>query len=888
MEMEIRFKFYSWKDIERFFFLTKEKWFKILAKVEVYPSEIILYKNENTLDKDVKILLEELLPLNFSATSDAAWEICLDFKDTSLPIFIDDGEEYNYPVTPIFKDILYRNSSYTDEDLPLLKTPVIAFHSYKGGVGRTLSLLAFAKAWSELFADTKGKLLIIDADIEAPGITWLNKKNIDDASFSYLDLLDILQGTRDIHDVVKMAASKLQASYIDILADKKHIQQIFMPTYRYKEQLIDIYATPDTIAKSKGKKYALTDTLSHLGSELGVAAVLVDLRAGLSDYSSTLLFDRRVKKYLVTTTSEQSVMGTELLLGFLKKGLTIKQDTLLPEILLNMVTGNLNDTPELEQITDRLKASYYEDDMGEDENFVDNFLTQLRFASELIHLSSLEQIFIMLSDRDMFKAIKDLVKMRYDYDNVAVNNGPSTKKRQQLLTEIYGIAKNQLVAESDNGFNVLITKSLQNLLQKHISTIPQIVITGAKGAGKTFLYKKMLQAKSWKSFGEMIQANSSIIEQDAFFLPVLSTSDFKNMKDDLKESILCCAQNIQSVYNTETPIVDNIDRVKEFKDRDDYIKESDWKTFWNEFLAKAINPNFSSLQEANDALKKDNKKIIILIDGLEEIFTNVGGDKKEKMAISTLCRDTINQLTTKYSFIGAILFLRYDMAQDAMPVNFTQFMSIYEKFSLQWSQEEALRLALWLVKQAHPNFVDESVDIVSASRDVIEQCLTKLWGLKLGKNSSNEAYTSRWVLATLSDFNGQLQARDIIRFLKHAAKNGLSNAKPPYEDRYIMPQEIKNAVIQCSEEKIDEIKAEYYSLRPIFEKLSTQSQDTKTLPLTETNNPLDAQERESMENAGFLKKDKNKYYLPEIIRHALEYKYERGARPRVLSLLLKK
>lgn len=36
-----------------------------------------------------------------------------------------------------------------------------------------------------------------------------------------------------------------------------------------------------------------------------------------------------------------------------------------------------------------------------------------------------------------------------------------------------------------------------------------------------------------------------------------------------------------------------------------------------------------------------------------------------------------------------------------------------------------------------------------------------------------------------------------------------------------------------------------------------------------------------------IETDGEKLYLPEIIRHALGFRYEKGARPRVLSLLLK-
>lgn len=43
-----------------------------------------------------------------------------------------------------------------------------------------------------------------------------------------------------------------------------------------------------------------------------------------------------------------------------------------------------------------------------------------------------------------------------------------------------------------------------------------------------------------------------------------------------------------------------------------------------------------------------------------------------------------------------------------------------------------------------------------------------------------------------------------------------------------------------------------------------------------------------MKQAGYLTREGDNLYLPEIIRHALGFRYERGARPRVLALILSK
>ena len=136
----------------------------------------------------------------------------------------------------------------------------------------------------------------------------------------------------------------------------------------------------------------------------------------------------------------------------------------------------------------------------------------------------------------------------------------------------------------------------------------------------------------------------------------------------------------------------------------------------------------------------------------------------------------------------------------------------------------------------------------------------------------------------MSDFNGQLQARDIIRFLE---KSTASSGKTVYEDRYLMPNEIKKAVAECSSEKIDEIRQEIKALEPIFKKLENALPEKKVLPFASDTFSLSPAEEKLMKQEGYLRIESDKYYLPEIIRHALKFKYGRGARPKVLSLLLK-
>lgn len=228
---------------------------------------------------------------------------------------IDEGVERESVTIPLFRNVLYQNTAYYSEliekDLP--GVPVIAFHSYKGGVGRTLSLLAFVKAWSEL-KDLKNppKLLIVDADIEAPGITWLTMGQ-EEAAFSFLDLLEVTQVKDNVDEILELVSRRVSELTIKIETEKGIVEHIALPTYRYVEQLLDMYSSPESLALSYNKKYILAEVLSKLGEKVDAELVLIDLRAGLSEFSAPVLFDPRVKKYLVTSTSYQSIKGTEIL-----------------------------------------------------------------------------------------------------------------------------------------------------------------------------------------------------------------------------------------------------------------------------------------------------------------------------------------------------------------------------------------------------------------------------------------------------------------------------------------------------------------------------------------------------------------------------------------------
>ncbi len=862
----------SWKDIERIIMLHRSRWINLAKQIMVYADMIEISLRENVTKKQMEQVLQVLFEGNFVEEKEM---IRLDIGEEYITIdYCGEDEEAKKKTVPLFKDVFYQSNAYKKDmfEQKLSGAQVIAFHSYKGGVGRTLSLLAFAKAWAAKQPQGKNKILIVDSDIEAPGLTWLQNEE-KEQHYSYLDLLETIQNNK-FEKQAQYIVEQIKESTIQISTEKFNIEQYFLPTYRYKEQLFDIYSKPENIVTSVQGEYIIPEVLSMLGKMLGVDAVLVDLRAGISEYSSPYIFDPRVKKYFVTSTSSQSVHGLTMLLEQVMKGLRIEEDTLLPEIFMTMIP----DTMDVNETSDIISEiiSYYFSEQYDSSTITDNLVTELPFSSELIHLSSLKQIMRVLANCQFYKKIENIVVNNYQ-ERIKEASNVAFCDRETIIKNIHAFAMNQITAEGNGEISVLTTTAINNLKKKYRNEIPCTVIMGAKGAGKTFLYRELLRSKSWYGFCSNIEKET--LHEDLLFVPAFAAKNAMGFKALIKECVENTNANVKICNCSEFIWADNENELLNYIQSEHDIQE--WKVFWETILVKSVNKNFNTFNTLNEKLEVCKKRIVFILDGLEEILQETNTDISQQRAISVLCQETIREINLRYRNIGIMVFLRKDLARDSINVNFEQFNQLYSTVELQWSRNEALRLALWLVEQAQKDFYQEDIPIESASVEIIEKELQKLWGLKLGKASSNEAYSSRWILAALSDFNGQLQARDIVRFLQYATD---IVGKETYDDRYIMPSEIKNAVPKCSDKKIEEIKQEIGALRPILEKLEETTVE-KTLPFTAQTFELSAAEEKIMKDEGYLKIEDGKYYLPEIIRHSLKFKYAKGARPKVLALI---
>ncbi len=183
--------------------------------------------------------------------------------------------------------------------------PIIAFYSFKGGVGRTTALSSFA-----ILRARKGeRVAVLDLDLDAPGVGLL----LDPGEMSQPSpwgVVDYLLEAPLLEQIELMDYCHVCAR--EALTGAGEI--IVFPSGRVDQDYLATLARLDLEPPHSGKKHPLLRLLEQVRDELRPDWILLDCRAGLSEAAGFALSGLAHLTVLLGTTSEQSWDGLRLLL----------------------------------------------------------------------------------------------------------------------------------------------------------------------------------------------------------------------------------------------------------------------------------------------------------------------------------------------------------------------------------------------------------------------------------------------------------------------------------------------------------------------------------------------------------------------------------------------
>ncbi|WP_234438411.1 KGGVGR-motif variant AAA ATPase [Streptomyces sp. NRRL S-340] len=766
---------------------------------------------------------------------------------------------------------------------------ILAFHSFKGGVGRTVHAVAMA----DTIARRGGSVLLVDSDLEAPGITWMHRAQGGQLDFSYEDLLALLQGSEDggWSPAVDIAAAYLPNQQVGRFVSGGRVTVV--PTSR-RQQLGPPRIEPADLLTPGRSPYFLTEALAALAVRTGADTVVVDLRAGASELSAPVLLDPRVQRVFVTTLSHQSLEGTKTLLKQLgRRAPALRGTDPASSVIITQYRQDVHEA-QAEQARAELSSALLSslrppndtaetdpDDTGEVDADVLSQPLLSPFREELLALpSSWDAVLRVLESCKVSEVLDSIVPAP------ASPSLPNPEQKEQhvdystLRKRLMDTAQPLIYAElkgmsSASGF--LATDPLRRLLGDHRTEPPLALVVGAKGAGKTFMYAKACAARTWNVFAE--QSGVKDVRLALPVVPVLESDNLENedlTTQDLRDAFAAAHSEAAGEAGTSQAIKDRLRRGLSELDAGDEIG---WRHLWLECLAVAAGAPLTEGRDAETALTELSKRTraVFVMDGLEDLLQSLDNESK-RTALRVLLIDVLAWLRSlRGRPLGLVVFVRRDLVKRAVRQNSEQLLARYEPYALRWNKEEALRLALWVTAHADalPTAMAES-EIAELSYDALVDALIPVWGWKMGTERSKEARSHLWVPAALGDFKDQVQARDVVVFLAEAARQSIPQTS--WEDRVLVPGAMRKALLECSMIKISAIQDESQEIGDLLSRLQ-QVREPVTVPFSLAEVGLDVTEADFLVESGvFARGNDGRYWVAEIYRHGLGFGSERRAK----------
>ncbi|MFP4122058.1 ParA family protein [Coleofasciculus sp.] len=841
--------------------------------------------------------------------------IQLDLGEVILPVeFIheeESGDTY-IPIRPFWEEVAYLQNNgepetevpknlHIPEAYPSTSPQLVAFYSFKGGVGRTLHLAAHLFALLERTRELNQAktFLVVDADLEAPGLTYWNRSEKQQPTVSFINFLEAYHASALEPDrVLSFFAKELKKSP---KRDGKSTIY-FLPACLGDRELLDTPILPEHLVRTIDGAWEFGNALSQLGQAVDADYVLIDLRSGLSEISSPIIFDPRIQRFIVTTINDQSVNGSSLVLQQLSHTAPPETDVeeegyYDPLLLITLLTPELKSLPAFDEALSRFQAAYIQS-QG------DIYQTRLKiketdFTQELLYLNNWEDARSKLSPTSVMKVAKEwaesqLIKPKEQRLDLATTQDSDPLAAVRRLRDV---CQQYEYAESGQGENLLVTEPLKNLATTFRDELPRVVSIGSKGSGKTFNYIQLSRLKYWQNFIQRVLGETNESEAKTYVFPMLQSLNLRDnaikIIQEARNEVISASDNSfsefsQSEYN---------DKIQAALANSNWGKQ-EWTQFWIKEIARTVGldpetKDYWSFNDINNALKQKSLRVIFLFDGLEDIFSDASSNPIQQAAIESLIRLPARLSEIRKNNLGLIIFIRRDFVRYAITHNLSQFENLYGSYDLYWDADSFMNLVFWVCSQAQVIDADES-ELDSMTREQLIEKLENLWGKKLGSDKSKEAYTPNWVFAALTDFKGRLQARDIVRFLYHAADETIENAKEiQFEkwstSRLLPPQAIRRALEPCSKKKVQEAKEEYLAFRTWVNTLQSKDPKEMRVPFTLDNFDIEPSTLSMLEEIGVVYEDRAKddtprYYMPEIFRAGLEFTLNKGARPRVVVL----
>jgi cellulose biosynthesis protein BcsQ len=729
-----------------------------------------------------------------------------------------------YIQLPLWSDVLMapepEQPAILDEDSP--KRPlVVTFYSFKGGVGRSTALGLVAG----ILATRNRRVVMVDFDLEAPGISVLFQKDLEKINEEQYGVLDYLH-QRYLTPDLDLPTIEHCISQVNL--DTRG-ELFLVPAGEYNENYIhrladlDRHTLQSFYRGERGEINPVQQLIRDIQERIDPDVILIDARPGFNDTSAIALFDLADTAIICFSPTDQSFEGLRWVVQAVKK----QRDYQGKPDLRFLLTPIAPVGDELQRIWTNKVESWIEDNWGLPVGTkVEELYHKILYNPNIATLSSLVNN-LSNSLLDDYLPIAEVIDA--SLPDIKSSLATTNVEDKKILNELRFQAATAQELKASSIPNIFhITEDFPRFLSNRI-----LLIRGAKGTGKSLLFRLFVeQSKTAKKL-----AHSDVDLNNVHFIAghgqprlqeqILESTDLARYEEEVGESSwqsfwlnyallqLCRAlpAELRSLFNQDERLV-----TLSSQQNPEHAQIVSW-------LADTTNSPQSGdrLRAVDRWLQENSQRVWLLYDELDAGFGSTQKDYlRRKRALEALLGWWLESGTSLKSIVPKI-FLREDIWKQ---LNFTN-KGHYSGRSLQLRWDEAdlwrlvLRQSLTSSETLSKSFKEKlGVTVDRLNTIELEQLRTSLyplWGERMGR--TKKAYTYNWVRTRIADGQKNCFPRSLVLLLQEAVK-AEKNFSTEYSSEIVLrPKALIEALPYVSDQRVDEVRNEYPELEEYLTKL---------------------------------------------------------------------
>ena len=745
-----------------------------------------------------------------------------------------------------------------EKDTP--KRPqIVTFYSFKGGVGRSTALGMVAI----LLASRNRRVIIIDFDLEAPGISIFLKPNfIDENGAQNYGVLDYLH-QRHLTPKENIPTIEDCVHQVDLPGRG---ELFLIPTGEYNENYVHRLAELDRRTWQsfyKGETNPVEQLINDIKERVDPDVILIDSRPGFNDTGAIALLDLADTGIICFSPTDQSFDGLRWVIQAARKQSDYQGK---PDLRFLLTPMPILAEDQLDAWITKAEDWIVEHWGLPDGVSVGELYYKIFYNPSIAALSSLVGTPTnLLND---YLPIVDAIDASLP-DIKPVVPITTTGNRETILSELRFEAAR---AQDLQATNIPTIFQRTEDFPKFLSNRTWL-IRGAKGTGKSILFRLFVEQSD-------------------------RAKDLASIDVDLTNCQFIAAHG-------ETRLGNSILSSENLASYEQQVGEDSWAIFWLNYALLQLCVSFSDLPSAiglddelvrlsakshltqasiiswlversrspqatpqasdemrsiDSWLNENNKSVWLLYDELDAGFGfGAGSYPRRRRALEALLAWWLESGTSLKRIIPKI-FLREDIWNQLNFVNKGHYVG--RSLQLSWDEADLWRLVLRQALQSSSNLsraLEQEFGITVDRLETFElrqlrRSLYPLWGERMGRG--RKAFTYNWVRTRIADSNENCFPRSLVLLLEEAVSNE-KNFPTEYSSEIVLrPRALIDAFPRVSEQRVDEVRNEYPELEEPLKRLRGERSPIDENRLSEIWNVQDGElslRIKEMVEAGILK-----------------------------------